>query len=150
MKRKATSTNQSSGHPKVLSDVELPNPYSTPTASASASNAQSQESQPMWAVRVAIVFCTLTTVIFLLAAIVLIPQAIRLANDATQLPTQFQSSNDAAIQGSWLLGIASVFLAFSNLAAAILAYRKQIYVAWSILGASAASFIGLAIIFKPT
>ena len=128
----------------------MPNPYSSPTTPASASNAQSQESQPVWAVRVGIVFCALATVGFLLAAFVLIPQAIRLSNDATQFPTQFQGSNDAAIRASWVLGIASVLLAFSNLAGAIIAYRKHIHVAWSIVGASVASFIGLAIIFRPT
>ncbi len=134
---------------RSLSDFDMTNPYSPPPIPASALNAKSTESQPVWAVRVGIVFCALTTVGFLLAAFVLIPQAIRLSNDATQFPRQFQNSNDVAIRASWVLGIACILLAFINIAGATIAYRRRIYVAWSIIGASVASFTGLAIIFRP-
>ena len=130
----------------AFTSFDMSNPYSSPTEKVSASN---EPSPSVWGVRFGALFCGIATFGFIGAAVLLIPQAIRLSNDALQFPPEFQSSNDAAIRGSWVLGIASVCFACLNLVGVIMACRKRVYLAWTIVMASFLCFVGLAIFFRP-
>ena len=132
----------------VVIRLNMSNPYKSPDTVDALSDGVSGRTTS-WSTRIPIVLCAIAIAYFLFAAALLIPQAFRLANEATQLPVQFRNSSDAEIRGSWILGVFSVLFAALSASGVMFAMRNRIRSSWCVLGISILGFVGLAAVFRP-
>ncbi|MCH2182989.1 MAG: hypothetical protein MK108_13375 [Mariniblastus sp.] len=147
-----------------MGDLPEPNRYQSPRAKSGVgetARTKPPTKPPAW-VRASgylcLGLCLLGILAYSFTAGMLLPQAGRLEAEFQSIPTnaqsagtqQFRTEIRAAIQMSWTLGMVSVALVLTTLAAAILAMQQKYRYGWALLLIGFGVYLVLAIALRPT
>jgi hypothetical protein len=135
----------------ITATNSMTNPYSPPDSTTLSSHSASVHPAHQKGRWVALAVSILLIILFCLLAGIMIPQAIRIGSEISQLPPRFQGSDGlrSAAQGSWICGITAILGLVINIIAILLVRRGKLALP---IGLAIMSIVAIAIIavaFKP-
>ncbi len=98
---------------------------------------------------VAAIASVLALLVFSFVALMLIPQALRFASEATRLPPRAQPGHYAIASGSGLAGATAIVGIVLNIIAIVFIRRRRVILPFVLLGISITAMVAVAIVFKP-
>ena len=127
----------------------MTNPYSAPE-----SNLQSAktviDTKPNGALRWFATGASILAIgVLLIIALMLIPQALRLASENATLPPRLRSANPSGVLASWIGGIVAVCGVLGNILGLFLIRSRQVALPLTIFVLSVVSMVAFAVVFKP-
>jgi hypothetical protein len=87
--------------------------------------------------------------VLLIIALMLIPQALRLASENATLPPRLQSANPSGVLASWVGGIVAVCGVLGNILGLFLIRSRKVALPLTIFVLSVVSMVAFAVVFKP-
>ena len=91
----------------------------------------------------------LALLVFSFVALMLIPQTLRFASEATRLPPRAQPSHYAIARASGLAGGTAIVGVVLNIIAIVFIRRRRVILPFVLLGISITAMVAVAIVFKP-